>query len=101
MGRRKGGLSDLQFKILDLESIMYRKHSNALTVVDAQKSNLAEKNNYTFIYKQVIKEKSFNLLEKILAQLGIWRYNMPNNIIGKIIRKFLTLIAKIISNWYF
>jgi glycosyltransferase involved in cell wall biosynthesis len=98
--RREKGLSDLQFKVIDVESVMYRKHNNSATCVDSQKGNKKEALNYKIIYNKIIQNHNSKFLEKFLAYIGIFRYSLNQNSFTKLIKKFLTLFAKIFTGWY-
>jgi glycosyltransferase involved in cell wall biosynthesis len=91
----------LKYKELDIfDSYMYRFIPNSDSKSEDTKNR--EVANYVSIYQSIAKNSS-SVLQKIVCYLAIWRYKLIliKNPVTKLIRKFLTLISKIITNWYF
>ncbi len=99
--RRSKGLSEFKIFKLNVESVMYRKHENSITVKDSKTSNNLESKNYITIYEKLINSKFTSNLEKFISHISILRYSAKNNTISKFYKKALTFTSKILSNWYF
>ncbi len=92
----------LNFDRISVDTVFHRLHHGSMTFVDSQVGFEKEKIDKINAYKNLINTESLTLRQKILCHLGIWRFSLVGKygIFGKILKKSLTFLAKIISGWY-
>jgi glycosyltransferase involved in cell wall biosynthesis len=91
---------NVKYRQIDVsDSYMYRISSGSVTGgVDGQKKEI--NNTLSILHKLLT--RNLNIYEKFITRTSIIRYNLMKkpNIFNKLLKKILTLFAKIFTNWY-
>jgi glycosyltransferase involved in cell wall biosynthesis len=94
--------SRLVFRRISIDTVERRLHDSSITYNDSRDGFKKEKRDKILSYKNLLQNHDLAFRDKILCRLGILRFSLVNKygIFGKLLKKPLTLLAKIISGWY-
>jgi glycosyltransferase involved in cell wall biosynthesis len=94
--------SRLNFISVSVNTIYRRLHNASMTFADSQAGFTKEKKDKIKAYTNLLENETLTSRQKILCLLGVWRFSLVGKYgtVGKLLKKTLTFVAKIISGWY-
>jgi glycosyltransferase involved in cell wall biosynthesis len=92
----------INIKTIPIETVYKRLHPNSITEKDMVNGQIQKYKDLKITYRYLIKTYNLNFTQKIVCNLGVWRFSLKPNmyITHKITQKFLSLISKIITCWW-